>query len=52
MPHKNTRKLVRIGNDSFGIIIPRAWLRYNELGYGDCLEVITNEKIIIQKREK
>ena len=50
MPHKNTRKIIRIGKTSFAVIIPRAWLRYNNLGYGDELDVVTNGKIIIQKR--
>jgi len=49
MPHKQNRKIIRIGKTSFAVIIPRAWLRYNNLGYGDELDVITNGKVIIQK---
>lgn len=55
MPHKNTRQLIRIGNTSLGIIMPRAWLRYYELGYGDSVDVISNGSITItpiKKEEK
>jgi len=52
MPHKNTRKIIRIGKTSFAVIIPRAWLRHNNLGYGDEMDVVTNGKIIIQKKRR
>lgn len=49
MAHRNNRKIIRIGDTSFAVIIPKAWIRYNNLEYGDNLEVISNGKIIIQK---
>ena len=52
MPHKNIRKLVRIGEGSLAVIIPRAWLRFYGLEYGDSVEVISNGKIIIKSLNK
>ena len=49
MPHKNKRKIIRIGDTSLAVIIPKAWIRYNNLAYGDNLEIISNGKLIIQK---
>jgi len=46
---KNYRKIIKIGECSHGIIIPKGWLRYYELKKGDQLEVITDGKIIIKK---
>ena len=48
MPHKECRKIIRIGNSSFGVIIPRAWLRFYNLKYGDSVEVISNGDIQIK----
>ena len=47
--HKNLRKIIKIGECSHGIIIPKGWLRYYELKKGDRLEVITDGEIIIKK---
>jgi len=47
MPHKNIRKLTRIGANSLGVILPKDWLRYYNLEYGDHVEVISNGKIEI-----
>ncbi len=55
MAYKNTRRLIRIGHVSLGIIIPRAWLRYYELKYGDVVDIISNGSITItpiKKEEK
>jgi len=52
MPHKNNRKLIRIGYSSLGIIIPRSWLRYYGLKYGDKIEIISNGTIEIKPLKK
>ena len=49
MPHKNTRKLIRIGNTSLAVILPKPWLKYYNLGFGDRVEVISNGTIVIRK---
>lgn len=48
MPTKEIRKIIRIGNTSFAVILPRAWLRYYNLKYGDHVEVISNGSIKIK----
>jgi len=50
MAHKQTRKIVRIGNTSLAVIIPKPWLQYYNLGYGDELEVISNGCIRIRPK--
>ncbi len=52
MPHKQKRKLIKIGETSLAIIIPKAWLRYYKLDYGDDLDIISNGNIIIQKSKE
>lgn len=47
--YKKNRKIIRVGKSSLAVIIPMEWLRYNQLGDGDDLDVSSNEKIIIQK---
>jgi len=53
MPTKHIRKIVRIGNSSYGVILPISWFRYHNLGYGDKVEVISNDivKIRLLKEE-
>lgn len=52
MPHKENRKLIRVGKSSFGVILPRAWLRYYDLKYGDSVEVVSNGSIEIKPQVK
>ena len=52
MPHKNLRKLIRIGNTSLGVIIPKPWLKYYDLKYGDHVEIISNSSISIKPEKK
>lgn len=50
MPHKETRKLVRIGEVSVGVTLPIGWLRYFNLKAGDKVELISNGDIIIKRK--
>ena len=52
MAHKEKRRLIRVGNSSFGVILPRSWLRYYDLKYGDSVEVISNGSIRIMPEKK
>ncbi len=52
MPSKEIRKLVRIGDTSFAVIIPMPWIRYYNLKYGDKVEVISNGSIKIKPIKK
>ena len=51
MPHKEIHKIIRVGNASFGIILPRAWIRYYNLKHKDKLEIISNSEITIKRIE-
>ena len=48
MPHKETRKIIKVGDTSFAVILPRAWLRYFNLDNDDRVEVISNSDVVIK----
>ena len=48
MPHKTNRKIIRVGETSFAVILPKAWFRYYDLQNGDSVEVVSNSDIIIR----
>ncbi len=52
MPQQENRKIIRIGNTSLGVILPRAWLRYFSLSAGDEVEVVSNGNIIVKPLSK
>ncbi len=49
MPSIETRKLIRVGAASLGIIVPKPWLDYHKLKYGDKVVIITNGDIHIKR---
>lgn len=51
MPHQYERKLVRIGESSLGVIIPKAWTKYYDLTDNDRIDLISDDKIIIRRKE-
>lgn len=48
LPHKEKRKIIKIGETSFAVILPKSWLRYYGLNEKDHVEVISNSRIIIE----
>lgn len=46
------RKIIKIGGQGLGIILPIAWLRYNELDDTNHLKVIVNDHVIIEPIKK
>jgi bifunctional DNA-binding transcriptional regulator/antitoxin component of YhaV-PrlF toxin-antitoxin module len=52
MQIKSERTIFRVGEDSFAITLPKAWISYKQLKHGDVLEVIVNEEVIIRAREE
>ena len=52
MPHKETRKLIKIGAGSLGLTLPKPWCRYFELDETDTVEVISNGTVIITPLKK
>jgi len=51
MPHKEQRKIIRVGN-SLAVTIPKAWLRYFNLTDKDEVTVISDGKVIIEPVKK
>jgi antitoxin component of MazEF toxin-antitoxin module len=52
MAHKNIRRIIRAGNTSLAVIIPKDWLRFHELDHGDQVEVISNGSVMIKPIQK
>jgi len=51
MPHEEVRKIIKIGN-SYGVTIPRAWLRYFNLDVRDQVTMVSNSTIVIEPPQK
>ena len=45
---KENRKIIRVGNSSYAVILPIGWIRYYELTDSNKVEVITNGKVEIR----
>jgi bifunctional DNA-binding transcriptional regulator/antitoxin component of YhaV-PrlF toxin-antitoxin module len=52
MPHEEKRKIIKVGETSYGIILPKPWLRYYKLTDRNKLKVISNSNIIIEPPDK
>ena len=52
MPHEETRKIIKVGETSFGIILPKSWLRFYKLTDKDKLLVISNGTVTIKPPSK
>ena len=48
MPIKMERTLFKVGEDSFAVTLPKAWISYKQLRHGDPDEIIVNEDIVIR----
>ena len=52
MPIKVERILFRVGEGSFAVTLPKAWVRYNRLRPGDTVEIVANDDVIIRVKGK
>jgi|Deesub1362B_J571_1020462.scaffolds.fasta_scaffold20067_4 phosphate uptake regulator len=52
MPIKVERILFRVGEGSFAVTLPKAWVRYNRLKPGDTVEIIANDNVLIRVKNK
>ena len=52
MPIKVERVLFRVGEGSFAVTLPKAWVRYNRLKPGDTVEIIANDSVVIRAKDK
>lgn len=48
MGNKYNRKLIRIGKSGLGVILPKPWLKYYDLNYGDSVEMISSDRVEIK----
>ncbi len=46
------RRLIRVGKSSLAVILPKPWLDYYGLEYGDSIEVYSNRRIVIKPPSK
>jgi len=44
------RTLLKVGEDSFAVTLPKAWISYKQLKHGDVVEVIVNDDITIRAK--
>ncbi len=51
MPHKQTRKIIKIGN-SLGITIPKPWLDYFKLSENDRVTILSNGVLVVKRENK
>jgi AbrB family looped-hinge helix DNA binding protein len=52
MPQLTERSLIKLGQDSLVVVIPRGWLTFFGLKAGDKVEVETNGEIHIRPKRK
>ena len=50
MQIKVERTLLKVGEDSFAVTLPKAWISYKQLKHGDVVEVIVNDDITIRAK--
>lgn len=50
MQIKVERTLLKVGEDSFAVTLPKAWISYKQLKHGDVVQVIVNEDVIIRTK--
>ena len=48
MQIKVERTLLKVGEDSFAVTLPKAWISYKHLKHGDVVEIIVNDDITIR----
>ncbi len=50
MQIKVERTLLKVGEDSFAVTLPKAWISYKHLKHGDVVEIIVNDDITIRAK--
>ena len=48
MPHEETRKIIKVGETSLAVILPKSWLRYYKLTNKDEVLVVSNGVVTIK----
>ena len=50
MQIKVERTLLKVGENSFAVTLPTAWISYKQLKHGDVVEIIVNEDVTIRAK--
>ena len=50
MPIRMERRLFKVGEDSFAVTLPKAWISYKQLKHGDVVEVLVDEDVVIRTK--
>lgn len=50
MPIKMERRLFKVGEGSFAVTLPKAWISYKQLKHGDMVEVLVDEDVVIRTK--
>ena len=50
MQIKVERTLLKVGENSFAVTLPKAWISYKQLKHGDVVEIIVNEDVTIRAK--
>jgi len=50
MPLMVERTLFKVGEDSFAVTLPKAWVSYKKLKHGDIVEIIVDDDILIRTK--
>jgi bifunctional DNA-binding transcriptional regulator/antitoxin component of YhaV-PrlF toxin-antitoxin module len=48
MPHEENRKIIKAGETSFAVILPKSWLRFYGLKNGDLVKVVSDGVVTIE----
>jgi len=48
MPHKQHRKIIKVGNTSFAVILPKGWIKFYNLDDDGMVEVISDSNVVIK----
>lgn len=51
MPILVERRIVKFGENSLGVTLPRGWLKYYQLRQGDRVEVIVDNEVVIRVKQ-
>lgn len=52
MPTLTERSVINMGQGSFVMTLPKAWVRYFGIKPGDKLEIITNDDLIVRPKKR
>ncbi len=50
MPIKMERTLFKVGDDSYAITLPKAWVTTKQLKHGDMLDLLIDDDVVIRAK--